>query len=48
VIESGLSAGERVVVDGQYKLKPGVSVIESADARKAAKLAEASASGASK
>ena len=28
VVGSGLSAGERVVVDGQYKLKPGVKVVE--------------------
>jgi multidrug efflux system membrane fusion protein len=26
VVASGLAAGERVVVDGQYKLKPGVRV----------------------
>ncbi len=29
VIAEGLNAGERVVVDGQYKLKPGVEVAES-------------------
>jgi multidrug efflux system membrane fusion protein len=29
VIAEGLSAGERVVVDGQYKLKPGAEVAES-------------------
>lgn len=28
VVSGGLSAGERVVVDGQYKLKPGVKVVE--------------------
>ncbi|MDR3396272.1 MAG: efflux RND transporter periplasmic adaptor subunit [Pandoraea sp.] len=28
IIESGLSAGTRVVVDGQLKLRPGVSVVE--------------------
>lgn len=28
VIEQGLAVGERVVVDGQYKLKPGVRVVE--------------------
>jgi multidrug efflux system membrane fusion protein len=28
VIGSGLAAGERVVVDGQYKLKPGSKVVE--------------------
>lgn len=26
LVESGLQAGERVVVDGQYRLQPGVSV----------------------
>jgi multidrug efflux system membrane fusion protein len=26
VVAEGLKAGERVVVDGQYKLKPGVRV----------------------
>jgi multidrug efflux system membrane fusion protein len=26
LIDSGLSAGERVVVDGQYKLRPGARV----------------------
>jgi len=29
VIEKGLSTGERVVVDGQYKIKPGIKVTES-------------------
>ncbi|PFH08246.1 multidrug efflux system membrane fusion protein [Collimonas sp. PA-H2] len=28
VIDKGLSAGQRVVVDGQYKLKPGIKVSE--------------------
>jgi len=28
VIDQGLSVGERVVLDGQYKLKPGASVVE--------------------
>jgi multidrug efflux system membrane fusion protein len=28
VIETGLRAGERVVVSGQYKLKPGMAVVE--------------------
>jgi multidrug efflux system membrane fusion protein len=26
LIDTGLSAGERVVVDGQYKLRPGARV----------------------
>jgi RND family efflux transporter MFP subunit len=30
VIEQGLQPGQRVVVDGQYKLKPGASVVETA------------------
>ena len=28
VIETGLQAGQRVVVDGQYKLKPGIAVTD--------------------
>ncbi|MDQ2733387.1 MAG: efflux RND transporter periplasmic adaptor subunit [Pseudomonadota bacterium] len=28
VLDSGVKAGERVVVDGQYKLRPGVVVVE--------------------
>jgi multidrug efflux system membrane fusion protein len=28
VVSSGLEAGQRVVVDGQYKLKPGSKVVE--------------------
>ena len=30
VIDKGLSAGQRVVVDGQYKLKPGATIVETA------------------
>jgi len=30
LIEAGLSEGERVVVDGQYKLRPGARVVETA------------------
>jgi RND family efflux transporter, MFP subunit len=30
IINKGLKAGERVVLDGQYKLKPGVKVVDSA------------------
>lgn len=54
VIGKGLSAGQRVVVDGQYKLKPGSTVAESArkgapPASGAAVVAEADApSGARK
>jgi len=39
VIDKGLTAGQRVVVDGQYKLKPGARIVESAGA--AAKPASA-------
>ncbi|MGJ7527592.1 efflux RND transporter periplasmic adaptor subunit [Variovorax sp. GB1P17] len=34
VIDKGLSANQRVVVDGQYKLKPGVTIIEPPPAQK--------------
>jgi membrane fusion protein, multidrug efflux system len=46
VIGSGLNAGERVVVDGQYKLKPGAQVTEVArpGGGKAASRAAAGAS----
>ncbi len=30
-IDQGLSAGQRVVLDGQYKLKPGATIVEHAD-----------------
>ncbi len=36
VIDKGLAAGQRVVVDGQYKLKPGSSIVEPPPAKKAA------------
>jgi multidrug efflux system membrane fusion protein len=42
VIESGLTSGQRIVVDGQYQLRTGVSVAESP--RPAAKAASAAAS----
>jgi len=46
VIEQGLAAGERVVVDGQYKLKPGLAVAEAASsARGATGPASAAAKG---
>lgn len=35
VVDTGLKAGERVVTNGQYKLKPDVQVTESAQARPA-------------
>lgn len=41
VISQGVSAGERVVVAGQYKLKPGAAVTEAGEAAKPAqKVAE--------
>ncbi len=36
IIEKGLSAGQRVVVDGQYKLAPGARVSEAVEAAEAA------------
>ena len=33
VIESGLQPGQRVVVDGQYKLQPGSKVKEAVESR---------------
>jgi multidrug efflux system membrane fusion protein len=41
VIDKGLSAGQRVVVDGQYKLKPGARISEAP--RGGARLADAGA-----
>jgi multidrug efflux system membrane fusion protein len=32
VIADGLAAGVRVVVDGQYKIKPGTKVVEAKQA----------------
>ena len=29
IVAQGLTGGERIVVDGQYKLRPGVKVVES-------------------
>lgn len=36
VIDKGLSANQRVVVDGQYKLKPGATVVEPPPAQRGA------------
>lgn len=36
IIDSGLNAGDRVVVDGQYKLKPGSTITESRPGKTAA------------
>ena len=30
IVDKGLSAGQRVVVDGQFKLKPGATIVEAA------------------
>ena len=43
VIDAGLKAGDRVVVDGQYKLKPGSSITESQPAKAAASAPAAGA-----
>jgi multidrug efflux system membrane fusion protein len=43
VVEGGLQPGERIVVDGQYKLRPGLHTVE---ARSATSMAEAAAPGA--
>ncbi len=48
VIGSGLSANERVVVDGQYKLKPGSKVMEVARGASGASSGSRAASGAAK
>ena len=48
VIGSGLAANERVVVDGQYKLKPGSKVMEAARGASGAASGSHAASGAAK
>lgn len=50
IVTQGLSAGERVVVDGQYKLKPGSVVTEAAQppGAPAAAASAAAASGAAR
>ena len=48
VIGSGISAGQRVVVDGQYKLKPGSRVVEVARSASGAAGGSGAASGAGK
>ena len=48
VIGSGLAANERVVVDGQYKLKPGSKVIEVARGASSAASGARASSGAGK
>ncbi len=45
VVGGGLSAGERVVVDGQYKLKPGSRVVEVSHAASGAAAGGAGAKG---
>jgi multidrug efflux system membrane fusion protein len=48
VIGSGLAANQRVVVDGQYKLKPGSKVVESSHGASGASSGKSAASGARK
>jgi membrane fusion protein, multidrug efflux system len=48
VVGNGLAAGERVVVDGQFKLKPGSRVTEVARAASGAAAGRQAASGARK
>jgi multidrug efflux system membrane fusion protein len=45
VIDKGLAAGQRVVVDGQYKLKPGSPIVEPPPAKKATAATTPSGSG---
>ncbi|MGC1577716.1 MAG: efflux RND transporter periplasmic adaptor subunit, partial [Beijerinckiaceae bacterium] len=46
LIETGLSLGERVVVDGHYKLRPGVHVVDAAKSGRASDGAKKSAASA--
>jgi multidrug efflux system membrane fusion protein len=48
VIDKGLTAGQRVVVDGQYKLKPGIKIMEAASPPVPAARDASSGSGSSK
>ena len=48
VVSSGLEAGQRVVVDGQYKLKPGSKVVEASGAASGSGAGKGAASGARK
>jgi multidrug efflux system membrane fusion protein len=41
VIDEGLKAGDRVVLDGQYKLKPGARIVESGGAPQGVAVASA-------
>jgi multidrug efflux system membrane fusion protein len=41
VIDKGLDAGQRVVVDGQYKLKPGSKIVDAGAAASPAPAAAA-------
>jgi len=47
LVTQGLKAGERVVIDGQYRLMPGAHVVDVADGASKGKKPAASASGAS-
>jgi len=48
IVDTGLNATDRVVVDGQYKLKPGSRVADLQPASKAEAAASASAAGGTK
>lgn len=41
IVDTGIDAGTRVIVDGQYKVKPGVKVVEAQTAQGAASAASA-------
>ena len=47
IVTKGVDAGERVVVDGQYRLETGTRVDAKAEAQKSDAKAEAPKSGAS-
>jgi multidrug efflux system membrane fusion protein len=47
VVESGVAAGQRVVTDGHYKLKPGARIVEAARPRAAPASAAVAQAGAS-
>ncbi len=46
VVDKGLQAGQRVVIDGQYKLKPGVGTVEPPPAQKAGEATAGKPAGA--
>jgi multidrug efflux system membrane fusion protein len=42
VVDQGLQPGERVIVDGQYKVRPGIKVVEARQGAAPAPVAQAS------